>query len=296
MTMNPINPTPAQQLVFATVVTNAGGEGKSLFAQLLKALFLLANLKVVIVDGDAGNKSTRLADPTALSLGYGLSGDTAKQMVADTSGSNVVLDLGANAMASGQYHEFIFELQRLYAALGYRCLAFLPVTPHKTGAEEAVKILGSKLAGFEQIYVRNDKDGSDKFQGDFDGETTIDVGHLMPGFIEYVKREGETIHSSITSPPAGHEMASHVIADWAGTAVRSSQFLRELLPRADARLADFPAPVSPLNFRVASLEAATDGGLQTNAKKSTILRAINEGGFTSSTLRSVADRLDAGAI
>lgn len=296
----PHNNTPSlslgQQLIFAIVVTNAGGEGKSLFAQLFKAMLLLAGLPVEIIDGDVGNKSTRMADPTALSLGYGLSLDTAIRIVADTSGSNVVLDLGANAMASGQYHEFIFELQRLFSAEGYRCVAFLPVTPHKTGAVGAVKLLGSKLNGFEQVYVRNDKDGSGKFDGDFVGETTIDVGYMMPGIIEYMKRNGATIYSSIMAPPAGYVMASHVVANWAAGCFRSSEFLRGLLPRAGEKLQSFPARVSPLTYVVRSMSDATDSELQENARRSVILQQIDRGGFTSDALRSVAKKMDNGDI
>lgn len=293
------NSSPALRVVqyaLVIVLTNAGGEGKSLIAQLLKALFLLADQAVEIVDGDVGNRATRLADPTALSLGWGFGPDTAQQIFQTTSGKNVVLDLGANAMASGQYHELIFGLQQRFTAAGYRCMAFLPVTPHKTGAAEGVRKLGEQLAGFEPIYVKNNKDGSGNFEGSFKGLTTLDLGYLQPGLVEYLKRDGETIHSSIVRPPKNFEKAGHIIADWTRQLVGTNTVLSKMLPQAKIELAKFPKPPSPIRFSIGDIASATDAKLAINMHKSTVLSAIERGGFTSENLRAVADRLDNGTL
>ncbi|MEH6756456.1 MAG: hypothetical protein V7676_02965 [Parasphingorhabdus sp.] len=287
---------PMQQLILVIVITNAGGEGKSLFAQLMKALLLLAGRTVELIDGDLGNKATKLADPTARSLGWGISPDTAQIIFKETYGKNVVLDFGANAMASGQYHEFIFGLQQLFGGAGYKCVAFLPVTPHKTGAAEGVKKLGQQLTGFEPIYVKNNKDGSGKFDGSFEGLTTLDLGYLKPGLIEYLKRDGETIHSSIVSPPENCRKASHLIADWARQLVGDNTAMSKMLPQVKAALEKFPKPPSPLRFNFDSIASVTDVNLELNVIKSKVLGAIEEGGFSGESLRSVADRMDNGTL
>lgn len=56
-------------LIFAVIVSNAGGEGKTMLAQLLQALWILAGEHVELLDGDQGNMAAKVADRNARVVG-----------------------------------------------------------------------------------------------------------------------------------------------------------------------------------------------------------------------------------
>lgn len=170
-------------LLFIVIVSNAGGEGKTLLAQLTQALLQLADEPVIMLDGDAGNQAARVADDNAKVVGWGVDAIKARDILAATRDAHVIFDLGANSLASArEIAELLPALRAAYAEAGYRTVAFLPVSTNKLGAVEAIKTLAPKIEGFEKLFVKVNRDGSRAFGGTLEGDDVVAVGHLRPGF------------------------------------------------------------------------------------------------------------------
>jgi len=164
-------------LLFIIIVSNAGGEGKTLLAQLIQALLQLAGEPVIMLDGDAGNKAAWVADDNAKVVGWGVDAIKATDILAATQGSHVILDLGANSLASArEIVDLVPALRKTYAGAGYRTIAFLPVSTNKLGAVAAIKALAPKIAGFEKVFVKVNRDGSRAFSGELEGNDVVEMG------------------------------------------------------------------------------------------------------------------------
>lgn len=284
--MNPIT-----TLIFLVIVSNAGGEGKTLLAQLMQALWQLLGRPVLLLDGDPGNKAAKVADSTAKVVGWGVDALKADEIVATTAGHNVILDLGANSLASArEIVDLLPALQRAYAAAGYRTIAFMPVSTNKIGSVGAIQRLALKVVQFEKLFVRINRDGSGTYDAGLAATDVIDVGHLPPGFQNYIREPGRSLATSVSSPAKSYGIAATFVADWIRT-FANQEAVHALVGDVPI-LIEYEPPPGQLRFNVKRLEDATDEALTRNLYRSRILAAIDESGWTADGLRKVATMID----
>ena len=284
--MNPIT-----TLVFLVVVSNAGGEGKTLLSQLMQALWQLLDQPVHLLDGDPGNKAAKVADDTVKVVGWGVDAMKADEIVAATAGHHVILDLGANSLASArEIVDLLPALQRAYARAGYRTIAFMPVSTNKIGSVGAIQTLASKVMQFDKLFVRINRDGSGTYDAGLTATDVIDVGHLSPGFKNYVRQPGTSLASSVSNPATGYGIAATFVAAWMRT-FATQPAVRALVGDVPV-LIDYEPPAGELRFGVARLRDATDNALRTNIRRSRILTAIDAAGWTADGLRKVATMIE----
>lgn len=278
-------------LIFLVIVSNAGGEGKTLLAQLMQALWQLLDEPVHLLDGDPGNKAAKVADNTAKVVGWGVDAMKADEIVAATAGHHVILDLGANSLASArEIVDLLPALQRTYAAAGYRTIAFMPVSTNKIGSVGAIQTLALKVVQFEKLFVRINRDGSGTYDAGLTATDVIDVGHLAPGFQNYVRRPGTSLATSVSSPDIGYNIAATFVATWMRT-FATQQAVHALVGDVPV-LIDYEPPPGELRFGVTRLKDTTDEALTSNIFRSRILAAIGSAGWTADGLRKVATMID----
>jgi hypothetical protein len=286
---------PIKTLIFLVIVSNAGGEGKTLLARLMKALWRLLGQPVHLFDGDPGNRAAKVDDSSAGTLSWGVQAMRADDIVAATAGQHVILDLGANTLASArEIVDLLPALQASYEAAGYRTVAFMPVSTNKTGAVDAIEALAPNLHGFDKLFVRVNRDGSGTYDANLSSSDVIEVGHLQPGFQTYVRQVAGSFADAITAPRSGYALAGVYIADWMH-AFAAQGPVRSIIGEVPA-LTAIDSPPGVLRFGVARLSETSDAALTTNLHNSRILNAISKAGWTAEGLRTVAASIDAGML
>ena len=280
------------QLIFVVIVTNAGGQGKTTLARVIKTLLGLVGQPVQLLDSDAGNAAAKVIDASAKKIGWGVDTVVAPDIVASCPGPHVILDQGANALASArEIAALLPELAKRFEGAGYRNVAFLPVTPNKPGATEAVLNLAEQLPPMERILVRNDIDGSDRFEAIATSNPVVDLKHLPPGYMSYVNEGGLTFLDAIQQPAPDRTEAGRIIAGWLREfAKQTAEHGLFVVPAAKLEL--HPRPDGVANFVVKTAAAATDQALAQNQRKSRILTLLNKHGWTPAGLRAVAAEIE----
>lgn len=283
-------------LLFIVIVSNAGGEGKTLLAQLIQALLQLAGEPVIMLDGDAGNQAAKVADSDAKVVGWGVDAIKARDILAATSHAHVILDLGANSLASArEIVELLPALRAVYAEVGYRTVAFLPVSTNKLGAVEAIKTLAPKIEAFEKLFVKVNRDGSRAFGGTLEGSDVVEVGHLRPGFQAYIRQPGRTMATAVSHPTPGFGLAAVQVAEWMRDFAAQPPVF-DLLGSVPAILDRHERPVEIPGFAVNVIGHATDAALAENIRRTRVTQAIAQAGFTPEGLRKVATLLESGNL
>lgn len=283
-------------LLFLVIVSNAGGEGKTMLAQLIQALLHLADEPVTMLDGDAGNQAAKVADADAKVVGWGVDAIKARDILAATSHAHVILDLGANSLASArEIVELLPALRGVYAEAGYRTVALLPVSTNKLGAVEAIKTLAPKIEGFEKLFVKVNRDGSRAFGRALEGRDVVEVGHLRPGFQAYIRQPGRTMATAVSDPTPGFGLAAVQVAEWMRDFAVQPPVL-DLIGRVPAILDRHERPVEIPGFSVNVIEHATDAALAENFRRTRVTQAIAKAGFTPEGLRKVATLLESGNL
>ena len=283
--------TGIQQLIFIIIVTNAGGQGKTTLARVIKTLFELVGQPVQLLDSDAGNAAASVIDDSAKVVGWSARAVVAPQILEYCTGKHVILDLGANALASArEIVDLLPELVSNFEAAGYRNVAFLPITPNKPGATEAVLRLAKHLPPMEQIVVRNDIDGSGQFEVITTSNPVIDLRHLSPGLMSYVNECCSTFRDAVQNPASDRTEAGRIIAEWLREfAMQTAK--HGLFVRPAAKLALHSRPRGLTNFMVGTAAQATDQALAENQRKTRVLSLLNRYGWTPAGLRAVADEI-----
>ena len=292
------------QYIFAVVVTNAGGEGKTMLSLLLRALWSLAREPNGLLDADAGNYSASVQQigtasaETTKTLGWSIQSSKASAIVADHAYQHVVMDTGANMMASHrEIVDLLPELQRQFASRGYRTIAFMPVSTNKEGAVGAVNDLESKLAGFEKVFVRVNRDGSGHYEEGLDSSRSIDLGHLSPGFQNYVRKVARGYLPAVTTPPAGYKLAADHVADWMKRFLTQPLVAEILGPRPLLALGALKRqPPTRFRFGVMTLAQVTDAALEQNAYRSKAMDVLDRGKWTADIFREVATLMESGNL
>lgn len=280
-----------QQLIFILIVTNAGGQGKTTLARVLKTLFGLVGQPVQLLDSDAGNAAAKVIDASAKKIGWGVDTLVAPEIVTACAGQHVILDLGANALASAREIAALTpELAKRFEAAGYRNVAFLPVTPNKPGATEAVLHLAEKLPPMQRILVRNDIDGSGQFEAIATSDPVVDLKHLPPGYMSYVNEGGLTFLDAVQRPTPDRTEAGRIIAEWLRDFAKQTQ-KHGLFVVPAAKLELHPRPRGIGRFAVKTAAAATDESLFRNHRKTRVIELLDQHGWSPDGLRTVADEI-----
>ena len=284
--------TIMHQLIFFLILTNAGGQGKTTLAMLIKALLRMAGEPVELLDGDNGNSAAKIIDADAMRVGWGAKPAIAPDIALHCNGRHVIFDPGANTFASQtDIVDLIPALLEQFKGAGYRIVALCPITPNKTGATEALLDLSSKFRPAERIFVRNNQDASSNFEALQTGASIVDLRHLNSGFMELVNTRGVGFDNAVLNPLEDQTEAAKYLAGWmrhfATQMARHGLFERSLavLDRVDE-------PTFPLSFTVGKMEQATNFALANNQQRSKTLQLITEHGWSPEGLRTVADMLD----
>jgi hypothetical protein len=284
-------------LLFVLILTNAGGEGKTTLTLLLRCLLDLAGAGSFAIDADPGNWAlkNRSGDDVATDvLAWSPRAGAAAKIVAKAIGQCVMMDAGANMMATGQpIGELVFELQKCFAGEGYRTAAFIPVSPNKSGAAEGASILCDRIDGFEKFIVLNHRDKSGNFGQIRAGLATITVSHLEAGLQAYLDQHGWRIADVLTDPTTSSSRAAAYVGEWVRSFASDSKvrslLTDEVCDRAISRL-----PGRPPRLRVLIETAAdtTDASLAAKESKTTILDLLDRFEWSPAGLRAAADVLD----
>lgn len=283
-----------QQPIFALTATNAGGEGKTTLARLSKALWEMADYPAEILDGDNGNRAASKADNTAQAVGWGAGPTLAQKMFSAHEGRHAIFDLGANALASErEIADLVPELGNVFAAGGYRCVAFMPLSTNKLGAGGSLLALGADLTQFEKVYVRVNRDLSNNYDPEFNPTSYVDLGYLDPGFQAYFEFMRVSMAQAVLQPPPEYKTAAAHLAYW------MLEFVRQ--PEIEGIFGSGPAeailkayPEAPPAFRllVLHLAAATNEALAENAHKTKMLDLLDKYGWDPTGLRLAAAFVD----
>lgn len=288
-----LNAPPLNILLFIIILSNAGGQGKTTIARVIKALLEIAGTAPVqILDADAGNAAASMIDPSAQRIGWGVQATVSPQIVEAYSGQHVILDLGANTMASArEIVDMLPELGAAFESAGYSTLAVYPVTPNKPGATGALEKLTQSLPVQEKLLVLNDVDGTGNFE-QFELPLPIaKLGQLESGFMAYVNAsESGSFSQAVLAPAEDHTILAQHLAHWMREFGQDLPFQTAFRPALN-RLETLPKP-HRLSFKVKRASRANDTELSEFAQKTRVLDLIQEYGWDSSGLRKAADALD----
>lgn len=209
--------------VLAIILTNAGGEGKTTWSEILAALAYFAGLNVTVADIDPGNRGflNRNGNRSAISLDWaGLeydAGDPAAWFDAHVRGGDLtVLDTGANMLvAGGKTNEFLVDLLNLAATNAVRVIFYCVTSPNKAGSAGLVELMYQRFSrAGEIVIVQNDRDGSGAFKASLAqlGADVIKVPHFPAALQAVSLRRNIPLDEVLRNPEPGYERATALIA------------------------------------------------------------------------------------
>lgn len=279
------------QRLFIIIVSNAGGQGKTTLARLLKALLEMAGHPVQILDGDAGNAAISMIDPTAARLGWGVQSAVNAEIVEAFRDRNVILDLGANTMASArEIVDMLPELIAAFEAAGHKTLAVFPITPNKAGAAGALERLTQLFPAQNKLVVMNNADGSGNFEPLDLPLPIARLGYLEPGFIASVDALAKgSFSEAVMSPAADRQIATQHLARWMKGLAEDLPF-KDVFGPAVAALGQFRVP-DKIRHRVDTVSATTDERLRELTRRAPILDLLDQHSWDLSRLWKAIGKL-----
>jgi hypothetical protein len=295
--MSNFNPLPPlSTLIFLVIAANPGGEGKTMIARLLKALWQLFGSRAHLLDSDPGNWSLSGTNPEAMPLGWSVKTFMVPEILKVTNGQNVALDLGGNGLASAkEISGLVPALQRAYSTAGYRTIALLPYSTNKVGASTSIQQVSEELNGFEKYYVKVNRDGSHYYNEDFQADNMVALGHLDTGFQTLITNQYKSFDAIITHPDDNHHLARAYIGQWMHE-FASQPFIKAIIGGDVDILRSINPPRRTLRFNVSQLEHTSDKNILNNIHESNILDEIDAAGWTAEGLRAVASKLNRGLL
>lgn len=270
-----------RQCILFLILTDAGGEGKTMLALLIRALLELAGEPVGFIDSDAGNLSGAIqinASGAAASLrvmNWQVSTHAASNILAEHVGSHIIVDTGANMTAAGQPIGAMLPLLQAQAqSAGYRTVAILPVSTNKSGAVGALAELAKLYPQWEHVFVQVNRDGSRNFEVGLDPGKTVQLNHLQPGYQELIRTNGG-LAEVVRNPQAGYDRAADAIAGWM-TEFAQQPLIDSLLGGRTAFASELgrrQPPVTRMTFR--RMGDVTDEALAYNEMRTTAMNILD---------------------
>lgn len=288
------------KLNFILIATNAGGEGKTTIAKLLKCAYDIQNINsnsssnIIVLDADQGNAAARDKDENALRVGWGVSSELASDIVNRTKDHHVIMDLGANALASArEIVDTLPAITELYKNEGRHCVAFLPVSTNKDAAIGAINILQKKLSDYDRYIVKVNRDSSDNFDGIIESEKTLELKYLNPGYQSLIKHRGGSISNAIMYPDKQYTMAATRLAEWVYDFISQEGmpdiFDNNILENVENCIT---GPIDQTSFSITNLSDCTNQALMKNINKSEIVKLLNAHGWNKEGLIEAAAKID----
>lgn len=283
--------------IFILVLINAGGEGKTTIARLIRVILQLSSCKHLGLDADHG--SFALMDSSGEDLltkkvGWSVGPDKAVEIVQVAGHLPVIMDTGASMLASQRdIVDLLPVLRKRFSERGYRTVALLPISPNKIAAPGALADLAPKLNDFETFVVRNDRDGSGEFGDVTKAYPEIAVHHLAPGLNAYLTRSKSSIIDAMLFPKPGYVKAAAYIADWVRLFAEEPQ-VQGLLGANTVQIAiqRLPAQPPPLRFVLETYDCVNDEAIARNEYMTHIMRLIDQHTWSVAGLRGAADELE----
>lgn len=267
------------QLILAIVMTNAGGDGKSTFAEILAALARLAGLDVAVADIDAGNRGylNRNGDGSAASLDWSPKSELDVLAPADPSewydrhlaGKRLaILDTGANMLAAANtINSFLAGLMSVAHSRGARIIVYGVTSPNKPGSADLIEMMYQRFhRGAEVVVVKNDRDGSKSFKRMLEaGTPTVELPHFAPGLQEVRLRRCLPLHEVLTRPETNYQRATSMIAQKLLTVAQQESVINVIGDGAIAPLEQLAVPAPKGTFyTIANLKLASDAAITAN--------------------------------
>lgn len=269
-------------LTIALIMTNAGGEGKSTWAEILAAYGQLAGLNTIVSDVDPGNRGylNRSGDDSALSLDWTPRDDADPSAPADPvtwynthlAGRQLaILDTGANMLAaSNPINKFIGGLIAVARQNGARIIVYCVTSPNKPGSDDLVEMMYHRFrTGAEVVIVQNDRDGSRTFNASLAtlGTPIVNLPHIDPGLQLMRQRRRIPLHDVLMMPEVGYERATAMVAQRLLRAAKQDSIIdvvgREMIAPLE-RIAT-TAPHSTF-YRISDLDCAGNAAITANEK------------------------------
>lgn len=283
--------------LFIIVLINAGGEGKTTIAQLIRTLFQLNACQHLGLDADCGNLALMDSagrDLLTKAVGWSVGANKAPEIVQAAKGRPVVMDTGPNMLASQrEIVELLPALSSCFAAEGYRTVALLPISPNKTAAAGALARLAPKLVDYEKFVVKNNRDGSGEFGKVTDIYPQIALDNLNSGLNAYLTRSERTIIDAIMHPDPGYTKASAYFAEWVRAFARDPNVQNLLgIQLCETAIMRFPTSPRPNCFTLNTYDAVNDAMLEHAEHCTYISSFIDHHGWSAAGLRLAADELE----
>ncbi|WP_121120001.1 hypothetical protein [Croceibacterium ferulae] len=215
-----------EQLILTIVITNAGGVGKTTWAEQLNGMARLSEKKVIAVDLDPGNRGflNRNGDDSAVPLDWSpmkidgsAPADPGRWYEEHLAGQNlVILDTGANMLAAANsINQFIGGLIGVARENGSRVIIYCVTSPLKPGSDELIELMYNRFRrGAEVVIVQNNRDGSGSFASSLSamGTPVIALPHLDTGLQEVRLRRRLPLDVVLRQPEPGYERATELLA------------------------------------------------------------------------------------
>lgn len=194
-------------------LTNAGGEGKTWVSMMIQSIFQLLDEPIVVADADQGNRAARvvLGKVHLIDISEDAETSAAKLMAQVEGGESLLIDCGANALASSvNFNNVLAETAETLRDNGYTTYGLCVVSANKPGAAAALKRLASRFSPyFKMLWVFNDRDGSNHVPEGFIAD--IIVTNLDPGFVTLVHDAGG-FTPIVLHGVDGHQLSSDYIS------------------------------------------------------------------------------------
>ena len=295
--------TNAIQRLLILILTDAGGEGKTTIALLIRALLKLMGEPVGFIDADVGNYSGAIqlqkggGDINLKVLNWQVSQGAAAKILKDHEGTHMIFDTGANTSASAQeITNFLPVMRAQAAAAGYRTVAILPVSPNKPGAVGALNALAANYPDWEHLFVRVNRDASALFEEGLNADRTVDLRHLQTGYQAYVRKAGDLL-AAVRSPPQGFAHAADHVANWMASFANQSLIV-DVLGQGPLNALTALGRDAPLRIAANTLQLddVTDPSLTYFAGVTAQMDILNRGQWSIESHREVIRMLESGEL
>lgn len=264
-------------------------------SRILITLLKLSGSQPEILDSDAGSYALRAMYPDARKLGWSLTPMQIPEILNTVKNNNFVVDPGANLFATGgDIATILVGLEQEWRDLGRETVALCPVTPNKSGNAGSITQMFNKIDYVHKYIVLNDRDGSGNFDRALLDMDHIRLGHLKPGFQQYLLMPPANMYDAVMSPPPGYEIAASYIAYWL-IDFANQKIIQSLIgtDAVEALIQKYPTRPPALRISVNDINGVTNDRLTESAKYTVILNGLDRHRWSAEGLEALAAEMRA---